>query len=269
MENTGISWTGSFDANGNFVAGHTHNEWWGCSSTAGAGCAACYAAALDKRTGGNFFGIGTSPRLTKDANRNKPYAWNRAASASGVRKRVFCGSMMDFFDKNAPAGARDGLWKKISETPALDWLVLTKRPSNVPKMLPADWNGGYHNVWLGVTVEDRKSGLRRLEMLKGLPAMVKFASVEPLIEDLGDVSFSGIDWVIVGGESGSSPRPMKREWAENVLAAARRDGCSVFFKQWGGRDASAGGCLFDGLEVKEWPDVVAAARRAALMAAKT
>ncbi|MEB8485790.1 MULTISPECIES: DUF5131 family protein [Acidithiobacillus] len=75
-----------------------HNEWWGCSSKAGAGCDRCYAAVLDRRTGGNYFGIGTSPRLTKEQNRNKPHKWNRDAEAAGKHVWVFCGSMMDFFD---------------------------------------------------------------------------------------------------------------------------------------------------------------------------
>lgn len=84
---TGISWTD-----------RTHNEWWGCSSKAGAGCDRCYAAVLDRRTGGNYFGIGTSPRLTKEQNRNKLHKGNREAEAAGKHVWVFCGSMMDFFD---------------------------------------------------------------------------------------------------------------------------------------------------------------------------
>jgi protein gp37 len=100
-EETGILWTD-----------HTHNEWWGCSSTAGAGCDNCYAARRDKRYGGNHFGHGTRPRLTKENNRNKPYRWNKLAEEAGERTKVFCGSMMDFFDKNAPAGAREPLWEK-------------------------------------------------------------------------------------------------------------------------------------------------------------
>ncbi len=87
-ESTGISWTD-----------HTHNEWWGCSSPAGAGCDHCYAVKVDKRFGGNHFGRGTKPRLTKEQNRNKPYRWNRLAQAAGERKKVFCGSMMDFFSE--------------------------------------------------------------------------------------------------------------------------------------------------------------------------
>jgi len=233
--------------------GYTHNEWWGCSAPAGAGCDHCYAAAIDRRTGGDHFGIGTAPRLTKEQNRNKPYRWNREAEATGVRAKVFCGSMMDFFDKNAPAGARESLWGKIKSTTSLDWQLLTKRPSNIPGMLPSDWSNGYDNVWLGVTVENRRSGLRRLEQLRNIPAKVRFLSVEPLLEDLGEIDLTGIHWVIVGGESGGGYRAMEHAWAARVLAQCREQGVSAYFKQWGGTSSDAGGCVFNGAEIKQWP----------------
>lgn len=242
-DTTGISWTD-----------HTHNEWWGCSSPAGAGCEHCYAARLDHRTGGQHFGIGTRPRLTTAQNRNKPYRWNGDAVAAGVRQKVFCGSMMDVFDKHAPAGARDALWEKIKATTSLDWQLLTKRPGNIHRMLPSDWGEhGYGNVWLGVTVENRRSGLRRLAQLRSLPARTRFLSIEPLLEDLGSIDLAGIHWVIVGGESGPGFRAMERTWADRVIAQCREQGISVFFKQWGGTGHDAGGCLLDGIEIKEWP----------------
>lgn len=242
---TGISWTD-----------RTHNEWWGCSAPAGAECDACYAAALDRRTGGDFFGIGTMPRITKEQNRNKPYRWNREAKASGQQLRVFCGSMMDFFDKNAPTGAREALWAKIKETTSLDWQILTKRTANIERMLPPDWGGGYANVWLGATCGNRKSGLRRLDQLREIPAQVRFLSVEPLLEDLGVINLEGIHWVIVGGESGPGFRRMEKSWADRVIAQCREQGVAVFFKQWGGSARDAGGCLFGDREIKEWPKVV-------------
>jgi protein gp37 len=241
-DTTGIQWTD-----------HTHNEWWGCSAPAGAGCDHCYAATLDRRTGGDYFGIGTRPRLTTEKNRNKPYRWNREAESAGERRKVFCGSMMDFFDKHAPAGARDALWEKIRATPSLDWQILTKRPGNVLRMLPPDWNGGYPNAWLGVTVENRRNGLRRLAQLRALPARLRFLSVEPLLEDLGTIDLTGIHWVIVGGESGPGFRRMEQAWAERVVAQCRAQGVRVFFKQWGGTANDAGGCLLNGIEIKEWP----------------
>lgn len=241
-DTTDIAWTD-----------HTHNEWWGCSAPAGAGCDHCYARALDRWTGGGHFGIGTRPRLTKEQNRNKPKRWNRDAQAAGVRRKVFCGSMMDFFDKNAPNGAREALWEKIKATPFLDWQLLTKRPANIARMLPADWGTGYANAWLGVTVENRRSGLRRLEQLRAIPAVVRFLSIEPLLEDLGDLDLTGIHWVIVGGESGPAFRRMQYEWAAKIIAQCRAQNVRVFFKQWGGTSPDAGGCLIDGQEIKEWP----------------
>lgn len=243
-DTTAISWTD-----------RTHNPWWGCSSTAGAGCQNCYAATLDRRTGGAYFGIGTVPRLTKEQNRNKPFRWNRDAEAEGKRTKVFCGSMMDFFDKNAPASARDAQWEQIKATPWLDWQLLTKRPSNILRMLPADWGDGYENVWLGATVENRRNGLRRLEQLRDIPAHVRFLSAEPLLENLGEIDLFGIHWVIVGGESGSGYRAMEKAWADRVIAQCREQGVSVFFKQWGGTAPDAGGCRIDGVEIKEWPNV--------------
>ena len=208
---------------------------------------------LDKRTGGKHFGLGTAPRLTKEQNRNKPYRWNRQAEMAGIRAKVFCGSMMDFFDKNAPVGAREPLWEKIKATTSLDWQLLTKRPSNIAEMLPTDWGVGYVNVWLGVTVENRRSGLRRLDQLRHIPAKVRFLSVEPLLENLGEIDLAGIHWVIIGGESGHGCRPMERDWAARLIGQCKEQGVRVFFKQWGGTTSNAGGCKFDGIEIKQWP----------------
>ncbi len=231
----------------------THNPWWGCSSPAGAGCDRCYAATLDRRTGGNHFGIGTAPRLTSPQNRNKPLLWNRQAEASGVRLKVFCGSMMDWTDKNAPAGSRDELWRTIRATPMVDWQLLTKRAPNISAMLPADWGEGYPNVWLGVTVENRRSGLRRMEQLRSIPAKVRFLSAEPLLEDLGELDLTGFHWLIIGGESGIGCRPMDPAWAESLIHRCREQGVSVFFKQTGG--VNGGDCIIGGREIKEWPNM--------------
>lgn len=231
----------------------THNEWVGCSSPAGAGCDLCYARQTDKRYGGNHFGIGTTPRLTTEKNRNKPYRWNKEAAAAGIRFKVFCGSMMDYFDRNSPLSARERLWEKIRATTSLDWQILTKRVPNIPRMLPPDWGNGYENVWLGATVENKRSGLRRLEQMREIPAKVRFISVEPLLEDLGDVDLTNFHWVIIGGETTPGCREMKAEWAERLIAQCREQGVSVFFKQWGGTARGAGGCLINGVEIKEWP----------------
>ena len=239
-ETTEIAWTDS-----------TFNPWWGCTKV-GPGCDHCYAEAFDKRTGGNYWGKGSSPRILSADNWRKPHRWQRQADKDGEPRKVFCGSMCDWADKNAPEGQRERLWELIRETPALRWQLLTKRAPNIAKCLPDDWGNGYSNVWLGVTVENRKHGLRRLEVLREIPASVRFLSVEPLLEDLGDLDLTGIGWVIVGGESGHHARAMQPEWVERIETRCREQNTPFFFKQWGGR-RNKGGCLFGGREVKQWP----------------
>lgn len=236
---TGILWTDS-----------TFNPWWGCTKIA-PGCDNCYAEDLDRRNGGNHWGVGTKPRVTGDKNWKQPIKWNKAA-ASGKPHKVFCGSMCDWTDNNVEPEVRDRLWDLIRATPHLTWQLLTKRATNIEKCLPADWGDGYANVWLGVTVEDKAFGLKRMEVLKKIPAKVRFLSCEPLLEDLGVVDLDGIHWVIVGGESGPNARPMHGDWAVNVIASAYEQGVPVFFKQWGGAETK-GGCEIFGSEIKEFP----------------
>jgi protein gp37 len=243
-EKTNIAWVGK--------RGSTFNPWWGCTPV-GPECENCYAAVLDASTGGHHFEIGSKPRTTSTSNWRNPRRWNKAEAAAGTRRKVFSGSMCDVFDINAPECQRERLWKLIKETPNLDWLILTKRPSNIAKMLPEDWGDGYPNVGLGVSVGDKKHGLPRIDVLRTVPSILKFLSIEPLIEDLGDLSLAGIDWVIVGGESGESPRVMKPEWVMNIFLISRKFNVPFFFKQWGGSDDEAGGCIFNGDEIKEWP----------------
>lgn len=241
-EKTEIAWTDS-----------TFNPWWGCSKV-GPGCDHCYAEALDKRTGGDHWGATKTPRTMSADNWRKPARWQRIAEATSARRRVFCGSMCDWADKHAPDGQRDRLFKLIRETPNLDWQLLTKRAPNISRCLPPDWGSGYENVWLGVTVENRKHGLPRIEHLRRVPALVRFLSIEPLLEDLGVIDLTGIHWVIVGGESGHGARPMESAWVANIKRQCEAAGVAFFFKQWGGRHGN-GGCLIDNGEVKQWPAV--------------
>lgn len=239
-DETEIAWTDS-----------TFNPWWGCSKV-GPGCDHCYAESLDRRTGGDHWGPDKTPRLMSLKNWNGPLRWQREAMASGKRRRVFCGSMCDWADKNAPEGERERLWGLIRETPMLGWQLLTKRASRIAERLPDDWGGGYDNVWLGVTVENRKHGLPRIEYLRMVPAKVRFLSIEPLLEDLGELDLSGIHWVIVGGESGAQARPMDPAWVDNIRRQCEAQGVPFFFKQWGGR-RDKGGCDLGGTEIKQWP----------------
>lgn len=239
-DTTKIAWTDS-----------TFNPWWGCSKVS-PGCDYCYAEALDRRTGGDHWGPNKTPRVMSAGNWRKPTRWQRIAEASGTRRRVFCGSMCDWADKNAPAEQRARLWELIRATPNLDWQLLTKRAPRIAECLPPDWEDGYENAWIGVTVDNRKHGLPRVEHLRGVPAKVRFLSVEPLLEDLGDINMTGIHWVIVGGESGYGARPMQADWLENIKRQCEASGVAFFFKQWGGRIGN-GGCLIDGVECKQWP----------------
>ena len=238
-DKTEIAWTDS-----------TFNPWWGCTKIA-PGCDHCYAAALDKRTGGNHWQ--NQPRVMSDAYWRRPTSWNKQAKETGKRHLVFCGSMCDWADKNAPKTERNRLWQVIKNTPQLTWQLLTKRAANIGKFLPEDWRDGYPNVWLGVTVEDKKHGLKRLARLKEIPAVMRFISVEPLLEDLGEINLSGIGWVIVGGESGPGARPMLPQWVDKLYSQCDQQNVPFFFKQWGAR-SSKGGDQFHGNPLKQWPE---------------
>lgn len=240
-DETGISWTD-----------HTFNPWWGCTAIA-PGCENCYAAALDKRTGGDYWNPKNKPRLTKTANWNKVLKWDEQAEIENRRHRVFCGSMMDWCDKDAPEGALDELWWHIRATPNLDWQLLTKRATLIQQRLPDDWGEGYENVWLGVTAENAEHGSRRIEALKNIPAKVRFVSAEPLLEDISETNLEGINWLIIGGESGSNCRPMQPHWVTNLISSAIEHDVAVWFKQWGGNTKDKGGCLIGNTELKQWP----------------
>lgn len=217
---TKISWTGS-----------TFSPWWGCRKIS-SGCDNCYAAALDHRLGRSNWIEGKYQTMA-DKYWNQPLRWNRIAENEGKRHKVFCGSMCDWADSKAPESERERLWELIRKTPMLDWQLLTKRANNITKCLPDDWGFGYDNVWLGVSVEDRKHGLPRIDILRKIPAKVHFLSVEPLLENLGRLNLSGIDWVIVGGESGHGARPMHPDWVRALKVNCEISNTPFFFKQWG------------------------------------
>ena len=146
---------------------HTFNPWWGCTQVSPL-CERCYAMMLDARWfGRTHWGSHAPRRYFDDAHWRQPLKWDRMAQAAGQRRRVFCASMADVFDKRWPAGVRPRLWGLIRRTPNLDWLLLTKRPENVAPDLPPDWKGGWPNVMLGVTVESAQYLRRICELLSG------------------------------------------------------------------------------------------------------
>lgn len=250
-ENSGVEW-----------CRHTHNEWMGCTRVS-QGCVNCYAEAImDHRLGKVEWGPGKPRVLTSEQNRNKPYRWNREAEQEGVRYRVFCSSLSDVFDSEVPESWRVALFKKMEETPFLDWLVLTKRPENIALYAPLRWFANWPaNVWIGATIENQEALDRRLPDLAQVPAPVRFLSCEPLLGPLdlarwlhgrcpyqdqtpcgecggnpGDCNMSSaFDWIICGGESGNGEgvRPMHPDWARSLRDQCARYDVPFFFKQWG------------------------------------
>jgi len=212
---------------------HTFNPWWGCTKVSPA-CLNCYAEAWAKRTGQRVWGKNSERRFFTGKHWQAPVRWNRDAKEDGVRRRVFCASMADVFEERTDLVEwRYKLWQLIDETPYLDWLLLTKRPESVRRLVPwaAEWPT---NVWLGTTVEEQKLVTKRLQALCECPASVLFLSCEPLLGRL-DLSnwLDRIGWVIAGGESGSGARPMDPAWARSLRDQCLKAGVAFHFKQWG------------------------------------
>src|SRR5262249_52604711 len=184
----------------------------GCTKISPA-CDHCYAEAWSKRTGQVKWGNHPRRRTTKSYWQN-PIKWNAKAHEfkreHGHRQRVFCASLADVFDNQVPPEWRVDLFALIRECDELDWLVLTKRPQNILKMLPADWGNGYRNVWLGVTAENQMFFDQRWKFLQNIPATIKFISYEPALGPLRLPKVGPLpDWIITGGESGGGARPLK------------------------------------------------------------
>jgi protein gp37 len=166
--------------------------------------------------------------------------------------------MSDFFHRGADEW-RSEAWQIIRDCPNLDWLVLTKRPERIRELLPEDWGYGYPNVWLGVTC-GAESSLHRVELLKSLPAQLRFISAEPLLEpiDFRPHLDGSIHWVITGCEQAAKTkrRPMKIDWVRDIDAQCREAGIAHFFKQrYEGTQITDDG-LLDGIVRQEWPKSV-------------
>ena len=249
---------------------HTFNPWEGCQKVAPE-CDHCYAEARDVRfTGGTHWGPKAPRRRTSVQNWNKPHRWNAQADAffatHGRRQRVFCASLADVFDNAIDPAWRADLWALIQECDRLDWLLLTKRPQNIAKMLPPNWGDGWPHVWLGTSAGTQKTAEQNIPHLLNVSAAVHFVSVEPMLGalDLTDwfhdsdcgglqnatdtagwaegecscVASGGpfentIGWVICGGESGANARPMHRDWPRELRDQCTVAGVPFFFKQWG------------------------------------
>ncbi len=233
----------------------TWNPTAGCSKVS-AGCKNCYAETMAIRLQAigvkgyeNGFQFSIVPdRLYEPLKRKKPTVY-------------FVNSMSDLFHQDMPKDYLDKIFDVIIQTPQHTYQILTKRADKMfeyfkDKKIP-------DNIWLGVTVENKKEGLPRIDYLRQLKASVLFLSVEPLLEDLGKIDLANIDWVIVGGESGNKARPMEKKWVVNIKNQCDENDIAFFFKQWGTwgadkvkRNKKLNGKELDGKVWQEYPETI-------------
>ena len=203
----------------------TWNPSAGCTKVS-AGCKNCYAEIMAHRLQAmgvegyeNGFKFNIVPsRLNDPYKRKKPTVY-------------FVNSMSDIFHEEMPDDYLDKIFDVIEKTPHHTYQILTKRAERMHQYLSQ--KAIPKNIWLGVTVDNKKEGLPRIDFLRNLNASVLFLSVEPLLEDLGKIDLTNIDWVIVGGESGNKARPMEKEWVLNIKRQCEEKDVAFFFKQWG------------------------------------
>lgn len=239
-ENSKISWTQA-----------TWNPVTGCEKIS-AGCKNCYAERLIQRLkamGQAKYQNGFIPTL-HPGSLNEPLKWKHP-------QLVFLPSMGDLFHKDVPFSFIDQVMAVILRCPQHTFQILTKRAERLYEYFST--HPIPENVWLGCTVENQATQWR-MDYLRQLKAPVNFVSHEPLLEDLGTLDYSGIDWAIVGGESGSRARKMEKAWVLDIKAQCDADGVSFFFKQWGTwgedgikRSVKANGHLLDGGEYQAYP----------------
>jgi protein gp37 len=237
-DNSKIEWT---DA--------TWNPIRGCSKVS-PGCANCYAEAFAERfrgVRGHPYEFGFDLRLVPEK-LAEPLHWR-------TPKMIFVNSMSDLFHENVPD---EYITKVVEVMESANWhtyQVLTKRSERMRNLLKTKFRsaGLEPHIWWGVSVENQKHGLPRIAHLRQAPARIRFLSIEPLLEDLGHVDLRGISWVIVGGESGPSARPMKKKWVIDIRDQCRRANIPFFFKQWGGVRKSEMGRQLNGRTYDEMP----------------
>ena len=222
----------------------TWNPVTGCSKVS-AGCKFCYAERLAFRLqamGQPRYADGFSVRLHDDL-LDAPRRWRSS-------RLVFVNSMSDLFHESVPLPFVRQVFQTMSQYPQHVFQILTKRSRRLKESAAAlPWP---ENVWMGVSVENSRV-LSRVKDLLEVPAAVRFLSCEPLIGPLDELPLDGIDWVIVGGESGPGARPMRREWAMSVLRQCRTRGVPFFFKQWGGARKKTTGRKLNGRTYDEMP----------------
>lgn len=228
MAQTKIEWTES-----------TWNPVTGCTKIS-TGCRFCYAEVMARRLKAmgqekyqNGFELTLHPDTLKE-----PYSWKKP-------KMVFVNSMSDLFHKDVPIEFIQQVFRVIRENPQHVFQVLTKRSDVLMYYDSEGWLDWPHNLWMGVTVEHH-SLVHRIDQLQQTRARVKFLSCEPLLSALPDLNLKNIDWVIVGGESGRTPRPMKEEWVVDIKHQCEKADVAFYFKQWGGTNKKKSGRLLEG-----------------------
>ncbi len=242
MRTTKIEWTE-----------RTWNPVTGCTKLS-VGCAHCYAEVMARRLcamGNAKYANGFKSTIHYDV-LEEPLTWKKPST-------IFVCSMSDLFHKDVPFEFIDEVFKVIEDTPHHNYQILTKRAERMAEYFYA--RNVPRNAWIGVTVECKETKAR-IDCIRNLNASVKFLSCEPLLEDLGDLCLQGINWIIVGGESGAQARPMKEEWVLNIKRQADANSIPFFFKQWGtwSKDGIKGnkktnGKLLQGVIVQNMPRV--------------
>jgi protein gp37 len=229
----------------------TWNPTRGCTKIS-PGCAHCYAEVFAERfrgVKGHPYEQGFDLRLVPEK-LDEPLKWK-------TPRRIFVNSMSDLFHEDVPD---DYIGSVVDVMLQADWhiyQVLTKRSARMLDLLKTRLRiaAAKPHIWWGVSVENKKYGLPRIQHLHSAPAAMKFLSIEPLLEDIGEIDLTDIDWVIVGGESGPGARPMLREWVVSIRSQCRRHNVPFFFKQWGGVRKKKAGRLLDGRTYDEIPVV--------------
>lgn len=225
----------------------TWNPTTGCTKVS-SGCKNCYAEKMALRLKGmgvkkydNGFELTIHPTVL-----NEPYKWNSS-------KVVFVNSMSDLFHEDLPFEYLEKVFTVMNENPKHIFQVLTKRAEQL-----LEYSSKLHwtdNIWMGVTVESSKYK-DRINLLRQIPASIKFLSLEPLLSSLPSLNLDKIDWVIVGGESGINARPIKKEWVQDILVQCRDAGVPFFFKQWGGMNKKKNGRMLNGEFYNEMPQKI-------------
>jgi protein gp37 len=237
-DNSKIEWT---DATWNPVRG--------CSKIS-PGCLHCYAETFAERfrgVPGHPFEFGFDLRVVPEKLAD-PIRWSKP-------KKIFVNSMSDLFHEDVPDEYIEKVCRVMLAAKWHTYQILTKRAHRMAELLKGKLRiaADAEHIWWGVSVENRKHGLPRIEKLRSAKPKVAFLSIEPLLEDLGAIDLSGIHWVIVGGESGPGARAMRPEWARKIRSACQTLGIPFFFKQWGGVRKRESGRRLDGRLYDEFP----------------